>query len=708
MRIIATFLLAFFITIAWSQTVIKGVVNDQNGAAIPGVNVFVKGSFDGGTSNKNGAFYFKTDEQGKQMLVASFIGFETAEIFLDIKGTEIEVNVVLQEKVSEMEAVTVTAGSFEASDEKKAVMLKPIDIVTVANSVGDIMAAMGTLPGAQRSGQDGLLVVRGGDGTETKTFIDGTCVEKPYTSHMPDLPSRGRFSPMLFKGTMFSTGGFSAQYGQALSSVVQLESMGLAEKTQGGISLMSVGFGGSISYRADSASFTSEMTYANMSPYYALTGSKTTWTRDPRSFSNVFTLRQKMGTRGMLKTMVQASHSASGMLYANLDSGNDDTVTLGNSNIYINSSYQSPVGKNSTINVSTGGMYDDDRLSLGALKLDTRVVSASEMLWMKHFIGKQTLKYGVQVNEKMYQQRYKLDTIDARLNFDQPLVAAFVETEFYLTQKILLKPGLRSEYSVQNNEHNVQPRVSAAYKTSGHGQVSLAWGIFRQLQADDHVKFNASLHSSQALQYIANYQWEHNNRLFRTELYAKQYTKLVKYTSLNNPDPSSYSTSGTGYAYGVDAFFRDTKTVVNGDFWLSYSFIETRRNYKDYREMAQPDYVSPHCLSVVYKQFFPKIQTQFGLSYIFASSKRYNNPNQGTFMASRLPSTNDLSLSFSYLTRVWGKLAIVHGSVSNILGFSDVYGYRFASQPAADGSFKSLPITPLAKRMVFLGIFVNI
>ncbi|RLD60566.1 MAG: TonB-dependent receptor, partial [Bacteroidetes bacterium] len=127
---------------------------------------------------------------------------------------------VLKEKPNSLNSINITAGVFEASDEKKGVALKPLDIVTTASSVGDIYGALRTLPGVQTVGEDGRLFVRGGESYETKNFIDGMLVQNSnaYSSSMPDLPSRGRFSPSLFKGTSFNSGAYSAEYGQALSS----------------------------------------------------------------------------------------------------------------------------------------------------------------------------------------------------------------------------------------------------------------------------------------------------------------------------------------------------------------------------------------------------------------------------------------------------------------------------------------------------------
>jgi hypothetical protein len=58
--------------------------------------------------------------------------------------------------------------------------------------------------------------VRGGEANETQTFVDGIRVAQPYNATIGNVPTRGRFS-FLFSGIAFSTGGYSAEYGEALS-----------------------------------------------------------------------------------------------------------------------------------------------------------------------------------------------------------------------------------------------------------------------------------------------------------------------------------------------------------------------------------------------------------------------------------------------------------------------------------------------------------
>ena len=54
---------------------------------------------------------------------------------------------------------SLSAGAFEASDERKAVVLRPLDIVTTAGATADIAGALNTLPGTQAVGEEGKLLL---------------------------------------------------------------------------------------------------------------------------------------------------------------------------------------------------------------------------------------------------------------------------------------------------------------------------------------------------------------------------------------------------------------------------------------------------------------------------------------------------------------------------------------------------------------------
>ncbi|MFA5818223.1 MAG: TonB-dependent receptor [Bacteroidales bacterium] len=184
-------LLLFGCKFSDAQITLHGRVTDYKGQTLPGANVMLKGTYDG-ASDTGGCFLFKTREMGKQILMVSFIGYKTAEREIDLSAAPMPIEVVLEEQSGEIKGVIITAGAFETGELKRAIVLKPMDIATTPSAMGDIYGALTTLPGAQVVGNEGGLYVRGGEGYETKTFIDGMQVANPYISKMPDLlPAAG-------------------------------------------------------------------------------------------------------------------------------------------------------------------------------------------------------------------------------------------------------------------------------------------------------------------------------------------------------------------------------------------------------------------------------------------------------------------------------------------------------------------------------------
>jgi hypothetical protein len=255
---------------------------------------------------------------------------------------------------------------------------------------------------------------------------------------------------------------------------------------------------------------------------------------------------------------------------------------------------------------------------------------------------------------------------------------------------------------------NLAPRLAASVRTGKHSQISLAVGRFFQNPVQDVLLFTQKLDFEKADHLILNYQYAHNDRVFRAEAYYKDYTDLVRFAYLHNPDPSSYSNSGFGFAKGVDIFWRDQKTVRELDYWISYSWIDSQRLYRDFPVKATPNFIAEHNLNIVAKYFVDRISTQFGATYTFASGRPYDDPNRTGFLESHTKSYHDLSLNASYLTELFGQFTIVHLIISNVLGTSQVFGYHYSPEPGANGLYQAYAITPAASRFVFAGIFISI
>ena len=342
MNNILTILLAMvFCSSIIGQTKIAGKITDADKEPLPGANIYLQDTYDGVSSETDGTFSFTTDEEGEGILVISFVGYKTLSQNVVLDGTDKFFEIVLEEESTVLGSVVISAGSFEASDENKAVILRPLDILTTGSD-GDIYSALETLPGTQQIGETEGLFVRGGSAAETKTIIDDMVVQNPFYSSVPDIPSRGRFAPMLFKGTVFSTGGYSAQYGQALSSVLVLKSQDLAPKTQSAINIMAVGLGGSHVQRWENTSFAFEGGYYNLAPYFAVQKQRTDWEEGSEAVRSSLQISDKRSSKnGMLKVFTLLRFGDLSLYTQNLDNlYQKNFFAQTSSNFFVNTSYR--------------------------------------------------------------------------------------------------------------------------------------------------------------------------------------------------------------------------------------------------------------------------------------------------------------------------------------------------------------------------------
>jgi len=702
--IIITTILILFKLAAQAQSTFEGRITDDKGSPITGANIYLKDTYFGATSDSIGKFKFKATISGNEILVISFMGFDNIEKPINTDKLQ-KFDIKLKESVNSINAVTITAGSFEASDEKKAITMRPLDILTTPNSNGDIYGAFNSMPGTSKVGEEGGLFVRGGEGYEAKTYMDGMLVQNPYTSSMPDLPIRGRFSPNLFTGTFFSTGGYSAEFGQALSSALVLKTTGLHEKDQASITLLSVGANASYTKRFENTSFSIDGDYTNLTPYFSIFKQDVKWNKAPQALGGTFTFRQKTGKKGLVKAFASYSSGHSSLEYPNYEENMVQLIDLKNDNLYINSVYNDMLSPKWQIMAGASFNNDIDNIYINSDHVDTREKAIQARIRLNNIINDNIeLKIGTELTQQNYLQNYFsfIDETTYNMDFEETMLAAFTEMEIKLSAKFAARIGTRLEYSSLTNNMNMVPRASLARKTGENSQVSVAYGIFTQSAQNDYRKFNQDLKPEKATHYILNYQYNKNDRVFRAEAYFKQYKDLVRYQTLNLPVKESYNNRGNGYAQGFDLFWRDRTSLKNTDYFISYSYIDTKREYKNYPSAAPPGYAANHNLSIVYRQWFEKIHSLVGMSYNFTSGRPYYNPNNTDFMTDRTKCYNDVSMNISYITKLFNRQAVIHLSASNIFGFDNVYTYRYSPNPDDNMVYEAHPVKAGAKRFVVL------
>jgi vitamin B12 transporter len=739
MKKLFTFLLLFVSLVASAQLTISGKLTDTKNKAIRGASITIVDSYDGTTTDSLGNFSFQTTETGEKYLSATMTGYTEFKKKINIVATNIAQNISIKELITDLNAVVITAGAFEASDKKKGTVLNSLDIVTTAGSQGEITGALKTLPGTQQVGEAEGLFVRGGSATESKIFIDGSLVNNFFYSSLPGVATRGRFNPFLFKGTVFSTGGYSALYGQALSAALILESQDLPERTQADLSVSGLGISGGIQKLAKNKKAAWGVTYGytNLALAFAIIPQKIDFYKTPVYHQIDANFRIKTKGGGFIKYYGYTSWNRTGIRNADIDSLSlKNAFTIENINTFQNISWKQSIGNgfkiNAAISYSTnkddivGELQDANNVKqqfffpTGYAGKNFAIINNANYAQVRVVIDKKlqglnVIRFGTDYFYSSERTTYSLfngnkfrDTASDNLN------AIFAETDMYLTKDIAIKIGSRLEHSTLMDKCNIAPRASIAYKLKNASQVSFAYGTFYQNPERKYLPFsNNDLKYAQASHYILQFQKNNSAGIFRTEIFYKQYKNLFKTSPNTNGREVATNNDGNGYAKGFELFWRDKKTIKNLDYWISYSYLDTKRDYLNYPKEIAPSFAATHTASFVAKKFITKWKTGFNMSYNIASGRPYYNIGYDNAQAKyvvkeegRTINYNSLGFSMNYLPNL-GKpnkktFAVWVVSISNLLGQKQVYGYNFSSI-----NNNKVAIEPPYKRFVFIGCFLS-
>ncbi len=737
MRTALTLLILILGLATKGQVNITGKLADMKGKPLGGVSIVLKNTYDGATTDSTGNFSFTSSEKGKQLLEASVIGFRSYEQEITIETAPIALNITMKELVTELKAVVISAGSFVASDKNKSAVLSALDIVTTPSANADVTSAFKSLPGTQQVGESEGLFVRGGSATESKIYMDGNLVNNFFYTSTPGIATRGRFNPFLFKGIIFSSGGYSALYGQALSSALILESKDLPEKTQADMAISVLGVGGGIQKlsKDKKSSWGISYNYTNLLLGFAVNKQKQDFYQIPvyhQGDAN-FRIRTK---NGFIKYYGYISANKTGFRTSDIDSTVlKNAFAIENLNTYQNINWRENFG--SGWKLITGFSYstnkDDINNELQNADNEKQVITSPSFYAFKNFKLNNKAQY-VQVRYVLEKKLNGLNVI--RLGSDyfysnerstytlyngtrftetvkDNLVSVFAETDIFITNNLAAKLGARLEHSQIVDKWNIAPRVSVAYKFRDESQASFAYGLFYQNPERKYLPTLASLDYSRAAHYILQYQKLTNSRTFRVEAFYKKYTDLYKTSITSTGREAATNNNGFGDAKGLEFFYRDKKTFKNVDFWISYSYLDTKRDYLNYPQAITPSFAANHTAALVVKKFVMPWKTGFNLSYNFATGRPYYyfayDNVQGKYKigdAGKTINYNSMSFSVNYLPNL-GKadkkafIVWVLG-INNVLGQDQVFNYNYNN----NGSRKEA-VTPPSKRFIYIGCFLS-
>lgn len=655
-----------------AQQTVTGQVTDGR-EPLAGANVYIYGTIDGCLTDSIGRFSFQTSQKGEVTLKVSFIGFEDYTLTDDIARMR-HLDITMHEHATSISEVVVTASTFHFGKNDNIKTMDALDVVMAGNSCGDVVAALQTLPGTQKVGEDGKLYVRGGESEECQTFVNGMHVLVPYSTNVQNSAVRGRFSPFLFKGINFSLGGYDGEYGQALSSVLPMETTDMATSDKMGVSasLVDWNIGGTKSFQNSSLGF--NVDYTSMGLYDRLFSQRMDFTRPYRKLSGEAQYKKEFSQSSVLKSYVGYDLTSVGQHIE------DRSLSLKEHNFYANVTYKTNIGKglslftgmaNSTVfsdidDAMVAGDHYHNRRNEVHLKTELRKVFSP------------ILKMSAGIEDYIRNSSKRYDA--SEYNLDYNLLAAHVNAQVRVIPSLFLSLSARAEHVGYLDKIQLMPRATLSYVPNKHFQLSAMFGQYSQTAQDDYIAIsNKQLNQSTANHCIISMQYQTAHTLLKIEPYYKKYKRLPLHNG------NTYVSDGYGTSKGLDVYLENHSFIKNLTTTCSYSFNDSERFYLDYTRPCTPDYASRHNLRLSAKYSLGKVI--LGLSESYASSRE--------FPTGKTPHYNSVDANVTFLV---SPKVIVYTSLNNILGRTNVFGYDSMGNPS----------TASRDRFLYIGIFVSL
>ncbi|MBN2008368.1 TonB-dependent receptor [candidate division KSB1 bacterium] len=701
-------------TLLWSSvaafgTQISGTVKTNSDKPMAFANVFLVNTFEGATTDADGHFYITTKQNGHVRLVCRFIGYTPYETDLAVhKNEPITLNIIMKPEAVEGKTVKVTASAFTASDEE-GVTLTSMDVVRTPGAAADLFWAIKTFPGLQQVDEGAGLFVRGGDVNETVMLLDGAVIQHPYKYESPTGGFFGTVNPFLLKGTFFSSGGYSAQYGDALSAALVMESQDMPAQRA-----MSVGIG----LAAESIYLSEPLIDDKLG--VAVSGNRSNtkmlfeWNRSKQNFSNYpFSTDLNVGVyyhpakQTQLKVFMFRQKDNVGV---EVDDPDYESYYNGDSDHrFVNLSGKSVLNDHMWIHANVAYSTYERLMTLGVMNLDMNDKLLQSRIALEMALPDAVvLRTGIST----YDTRTKIfgtvpendDDVNPNAprqsvatDYDQFQTATFAEIDLPMMFGAIVTPGLRGEWTDLKQRYRWAPRLNLSCPITANSHLTAAWGIFYQMPETryfDPYIGNPDLTSMKAIHYILGFQVDNENRMFRVEGYWKDYQKLL----LDDP-VKNYTNHGHGYATGMDIFVKDSYGPISGR--IAYSWLRSRRLWMDAPAVQSPIFDIPHNLTLVLNFELPG-GFSLGSSYRYATGKPYSS-TINTYHDTRVPPFKKLDVSLSKIHSL-GKqnMLIFYAAFSNLLGRTNIFDYRYSAD-----YLRRAPVESAFGRSFYFGAQVN-
>ncbi len=711
---------------------VQGQVIDETDRPVAYVNVQITGTIDGAITDRDGRFAFSTQHMGKCKLHASFIGYEPAQQTLHLTpGDTSTVRLILRLALIELDETIVT-GSTYTTGEDETVTLSPLDVVTTPGASADIFRAFKTFPGVATVDDGAGLFVRGGDVSETVILLGQATVVHPYKYESPTGGVFGTISPFMVQGTVFSTGGFPARYGNALSSVLSMETQNMPMQKSYtlnlGLAAGSLGLDMPLVSDKLGVRFTGNLSFTDL--LFRVNRHSSAFTTTPRGHDGNLNLIYQYSPTGRLKFF---SFNASDRLGVRVVEPSFDGIYKGSSNSALHNLEWTDIFANWIMQTSASLNHHTARKQLGNLDFSPRDLTFKLRTDIERALTSSAfLRLGGEIEHTdnrlvgsipqgdIFDPQAEIFELDT--SYGARRAGAYFEIDFEPAHRIAVNLGTRADHHNLGDQFAIDPRISARYQITKHTDARLAWGIYHQFP--DPSKYNPTsgnpnIGPQRAQHRIIGLHHERNQFMIRLEAYHKPYYNLV----LDHPD-LNLSNDGKGHASGLDLFLK------HGDFlstrfsgWMAYSLLRSRRlqvrhigSEIQYEEAPSP-YDITHNLTLVAKMRLID-DLSGGLTVKYATGRpitpivgavpvadqNYYLPIEGRVGSERLPSFRQVDGQLSYLLPFGANHQVIfYLAINNLLNRANVLDYDYS----IDYSQRQ-PRTTTFSRSIYFGATVTL
>lgn len=685
-----------------------GLVLTTDGRPIAMATVSLLETLEEVRSDSLGRFALPSNHRGLATIVARRVGFVPATFDVDLPADSALTFRLSASPPTLSQRVIIAAGEYTIGTGQTA-SLTPLEIAQMPGAAANIARAIQTLPGAQGVDEGTGLFVRGGDVTETRVLVDDAWMLSPVRFDNPTGHSTTTVDPFLLERTVFSSGGFGAQYGNALSGLVRMETAGIPSRSASSITASIGAASASFALRPSSRLGLRAAVGANtLAPLMAVFGEAQPFDPPPRGQSASASAEWQTSRAGRIRMFGLHQSSRFGVGLA-AESGDAGYGARSGDGMLVLSWRDSSTAWRPALTAAYS--THDRRESFGDFNLHTRLASPQLIASLGYLAANGTrLRAGIEYEGLIARYAGSAVTVGGgvRPTFDERTpsdrVGTFAELAYMLPGELHATLGLRSDANTLASGRTVDPRVSLAWQR-GALAITGAWGAYHQVAEATFKRGTPTTAFSpmRVVQGIVGLRLGSDTSGFRVEWYDKRYDALWQFTRGYEPVGG-----GLGHARGTDLQWRLRLGPMTRSR-LTWSRVHARRSDPNSGSLAP--FIADVTHSAAWITDHSIRSLTMGVALRYATGRPFTDitradtvggmpmPVYGAPFGARLPAYSRADLSASWYRALGEHRGLVlWGSISNVLGRNNVMRWRWNE----DYSLRSAVSAPFL-RSVFAG-----